>query len=126
MLGLGEVGDVEDVGEGREHLHLLQDLPPRRGADDEQPLPLRRVLLQQHQDRLQRQVGISGSDGAVVQEPLDVVHEDAGHGGAVGVVKDAADLHALGRLREAHHVLGAGKFVAIIITSLSKKHSIVR
>ena len=35
---------------------------PGSGADDEQPLPLRRVLLQQHQDRLERQVGISGTE----------------------------------------------------------------
>ena len=56
-----------------------------------------------------RHWSLPGSYRAVVKEPLDVVDQDAGHGGAVGVVKDAADLHALGRLREAHHILGAGK-----------------
>ena len=55
-----------------------------------------------------RHWSLPGSYRAVVKEPLDVVYQDAGHGGAVGVVEDAADLHALGRLREAHHVLGAG------------------
>ena len=50
---------------------------------------------------------LPGSDWAIVEEALDVVDEDAGQGGAVGVVKDAADLHALGTLSEAHHVLGA-------------------
>ena len=60
MLCLGEVGDVQDVGEGREHLHLLQDLPARRRADDEEAFPLRWVLLKQHQDRLERQVGVPG------------------------------------------------------------------
>ena len=56
-----------------------------------------------------RHLSLPGSYRAVVKEPLDVVYQDAGHGGAVGVVEDAPDLHALGRLREAHHILGAGK-----------------
>ena len=56
-----------------------------------------------------RHWSLPGSYRAVVKEPLDVVYQDAGHGGAVGVVEDAPDLHALGRLREAHHVLRARK-----------------
>ena len=56
-----------------------------------------------------RHWSLPGSYRAVVKEPLDVVYQDAGHGGAVGVVEDAADLHALGRLREANHILGAGE-----------------
>ena len=50
-----------------------------------------------------RHWSLPGSYRAVVKEPLDVVYQDAGHGGAVGVVEDAADLHALGRLSVACH-----------------------
>jgi hypothetical protein len=49
MFRPGQVGNVQNVGEGRQHLHLLQNLLSAGRADDQQPSTPWRVLLQQHQ-----------------------------------------------------------------------------
>ena len=112
-------------------------LAPARGADDQQPLALGRGLLEQHEQGLQGaqgegkctgevrcdlqgQVGVSGPDGSVVEQPLDVVHHharlvgpgqvgvdvrcniSAPHQSPVGVIKDLLDLETLGGLGEAN------------------------
>jgi hypothetical protein len=46
------LGDVEGDVEAADELEVLQMGRHRRGADDEQAVVARRVLLQQHQQRL--------------------------------------------------------------------------
>lgn len=105
MGRVGQVGHVQNVSKGREHLHLLQNLSTTGGAQDQETSALWWVLLQQNQKSLEGNVGVSRSNGTVIQKPLHVVNQDARHLRAVSIVKDLADLHALGTLGEAHHVL---------------------
>jgi hypothetical protein len=88
MLGGGQVWHVQHGSESGQHLHVLEHLAPAAGADDQQLPALGRFLLQQHQECLKRQIRIPRSDGAVVQEALDVVHQDAAQHRSVCVVED--------------------------------------
>jgi hypothetical protein len=88
MLGGGQVWHVQHGSESGQHFHVLEHLAPAAGADDQQLPALGRFLLKQHQECLQRQIRIPRSDGAVVQEALDVVHQDAAQHRTVGVIED--------------------------------------
>ncbi len=79
---------MQNIRERRQHLHLLQHLLPARRADDQQPAAFRGILLEQHQQSLKRQVGVAWPDGAVVEQPLDVVDKDARHHRPVRIVED--------------------------------------
>jgi hypothetical protein len=83
-------------------INLLQNFSSAGCADDEKASALGRVLLQQDEEGLKGQVGVSRADGTVVEESFDVVDDDARHHRAVSVVEDLADGRALGRLSEAN------------------------
>ena len=53
MLGAREVGHVEHVGEGGEHLELVQHVLPAGRGHDQQLATLRRQLLQQDKQSLE-------------------------------------------------------------------------
>ena len=53
MLGAREVGHVEHVGEGGEHLELVQHVLPAGRGYDQQLATLRRQLLQQDKQSLE-------------------------------------------------------------------------
>jgi len=117
---------VEHRGEGRQHLHLLQNLtereiplntdntsgnpnpssPSTRGAQNEQLAALGWLFLEQHQQRLQCHIGVPGTNRTVVQQTLHIVHHNAAERGAIGIVEDLSDVQTLGRLSVADHVLG--------------------
>lgn len=62
-------------------------VPSTAGAEDEQLLALGRLLLQQHEQSLQSEVGVAWPDGSVVQQPLNVVHQDTAQSGSVCVIE---------------------------------------
>ena len=52
-------------------------------------------------------VGVSGTDGSVINQSLNIVHHDARHRTLVSVIEDFPDCHAFGRLCEADHIFRA-------------------
>ena len=53
-------------------------------------------LFDQHEQRLQDDVGEAGADGDVLEQTLNVIEDDEGQRGSVCVLKDLGDLAALG------------------------------
>lgn len=68
---------VDDLAEGLVEAELLDELLLARRGDEQQPLALRRHLLEQQLERLQHKVGEARTDGRVVQQRLDLVHHHA-------------------------------------------------
>ena len=67
---------MQDNIEGGGDLHVFHDSSHTGGADDQQLAPLRRLLLQQHQQGLQDAVAEPGTNGHVLQQPLNVIKDD--------------------------------------------------
>lgn len=67
--------------EGCSHIHFLHHVAQGGGAYDKQAPPLRRVLFQEHQKRLEDGVGEAGADGDVLQQALNLVKDDERQGG---------------------------------------------
>mmetsp|Transcript_3712 Transcript_3712/g.9366 ORF Transcript_3712/g.9366 Transcript_3712/m.9366 type:complete len:251 (-) Transcript_3712:785-1537(-) len=102
-----QVGHVERHVEHVRHLHRLHHRSQARCPDTHEPPAQRRLLLQQHEQRLQHRIRKPRPDRHILEDSFDVVQDDNAEGTLVGVVEDFDHVADLGGLRVADHVFCA-------------------
>lgn len=65
----------------------VNKIPSAAGAKDQKFFALRWLLLKKHQKCLECQVGVARTDGAIIQQSLNVVDKDTTQGGSICVIK---------------------------------------